>query len=154
MSTEPRIRPKVISAFCENGRILVYPITDHVTGETVWRTFGGGIELGERSTDALRREVLEETGHEVDGPALLGLLEISFTWNGAVEHEICFVFHARFRDASVYEQEIVRGVEANGDELLARWMSLDDFGQDRRLVPEGLLDLLRRSQDPAPPSAR
>ena len=41
-----------------------------------WSVPGGTLEHGEYLTDAVRREVLEETGVEVEVGALLGILEL------------------------------------------------------------------------------
>jgi ADP-ribose pyrophosphatase YjhB (NUDIX family) len=41
-----------------------------------WSIPGGTLEYGEYLTDAVRREVLEETGIEVDVGDLLGILEL------------------------------------------------------------------------------
>jgi 8-oxo-dGTP diphosphatase len=44
--------------------------------EGLWSVPGGMLEHGEYLTDAVRREVLEETGIEVDVGDLLGILEL------------------------------------------------------------------------------
>ncbi len=39
-------------------------------GETYYTTVGGGVEAGESSVQAAKREVLEETGYNIDEPRL------------------------------------------------------------------------------------
>ena len=141
--TEPgRIRAKVVCAFLDGGRILAYPIQDRLTGVELWRTYGGGMEFGETSVEALRREMREEIGCEIESPVLLGVLEGAFVWNGVAEHEICFVYDARLCDASLYARDDVPGREANGEPIPARWVALSSFTGET-LVPLGLLTLLQ-----------
>lgn len=45
-------------------------------GENLWTIPGGRLEHGEYLSTALRREVKEETGLEVDPGALLGIFEV------------------------------------------------------------------------------
>src|SRR5688500_44669 len=48
----------------------------HDPGAGLWSLPGGRVELGEYLVDALRREVLEETGLDVDVHELVGILEV------------------------------------------------------------------------------
>jgi len=63
----PRIR--VAPVILRDGAVL---LIRHVKGDrTYWLLPGGGVEYGESLADALRREVREETGLDVDvGPLL------------------------------------------------------------------------------------
>lgn len=56
------IRPRAICLFRRADRILVSFAIDPRTGGRYARTIGGAIEFGERSEDAVRREVREELG--------------------------------------------------------------------------------------------
>jgi 8-oxo-dGTP pyrophosphatase MutT (NUDIX family) len=68
--SELRIRPAVRAVVLDpDDRVLLVRF-DFPT-RTVWATPGGGIEPGERAPNALRRELLEETGHV---PAAIGPL--------------------------------------------------------------------------------
>jgi ADP-ribose pyrophosphatase YjhB (NUDIX family) len=141
---DERIRPVVICLFRKGGRILVSQAHDAVKQDYFCRPLGGGIEFGERSRDALRREVKEEIGVEVENVRLLGVLENLFTYVGRRWHEIVFVYDAEFVDKSLYGREeiIYRELELAGD-FVARWRSVEEIEADGvRLVPEGLTRLL------------
>ncbi|WP_072482389.1 NUDIX domain-containing protein [Amycolatopsis australiensis] len=56
----PAIRPIVLGVIRRGDALLVFEGRDDVKGETCYRPLGGGIEHGERSEDALRREFREE----------------------------------------------------------------------------------------------
>jgi 8-oxo-dGTP pyrophosphatase MutT (NUDIX family) len=77
------IVPVALAVFRRGDRILVYDLKDLVLGRPFFRPPGGRIEWRERSADALRREIREELGAEVDGVRLLGILENLFTFCGA-----------------------------------------------------------------------
>jgi len=72
-------------------------------GEVFHRPLGGHVEFGEYAADTLRRELTEEIGQQVTDLRLAGVLENIFTWGGATEHEIVFIYAASFADPAAYE---------------------------------------------------
>lgn len=85
-----------VSAFVQDdeGRILLIRRTDN----DLYALPGGGVELGETMTQAVHREVMEETGIEVEVTGLIGIFSdpehlIEFT-NGEVRQEFSICFHA------------------------------------------------------------
>ena len=59
----------------KDGRLLMVRRA-HDPGAGLWSLPGGRVEHGEYLSDALRREVAEETGLEVDVQELVGILEV------------------------------------------------------------------------------
>lgn len=53
----------------ESGHVLLQRRADN----ELWSVPGGAVEVGESVLDALRREVLEETGLEIDADRLVGV---------------------------------------------------------------------------------
>ncbi len=76
------IRAKVICIFRDGRRILVGDAFDPTKNEFFYCPPGGGIEFGESSEEALRREINEELGTDIENPRLLGVLENIFTYDG------------------------------------------------------------------------
>jgi ADP-ribose pyrophosphatase YjhB (NUDIX family) len=79
----------------EAGRILLIRRADN----DLYAIPGGALELGETLTDAASREVLEETGIEVDVTGLVGVFSnphhlIEFT-DGEVRQEFSICFRAQ-----------------------------------------------------------
>lgn len=142
---EARIRAIVICLFRRGDRILVSESFDPSAGEYFCRPLGGGIEFGEQSRDAVRREIREEVGAEVENLELVGVLENLFVYGGAPGHEIVFVYDAEFKDREVYERGGMVGYRMeSGSGFVARWQSPEEItGKNARLVPEGLADLLK-----------
>ncbi|RMS48929.1 MutT/nudix protein, partial [Pseudomonas amygdali pv. photiniae] len=86
--SEPRIRALALCVFHHQGKILVNEFHDVVGKQTLFRPLGGGIEFGERSIDAVVREVYEELGFSISNVRLIGTLESIFTYAGKPGHEI------------------------------------------------------------------
>lgn len=140
-----RIRPIVICLFRSGNRILVSEGYDSSKGDYFCRPLGGGIEFGEQSRDAMLREIMEETGAEVENLRLVGVLENIFMFEGRQGHEIVFVYDAEFADKSFYERDEIHGYESEIDaSFTASWQSLEEIAESRaRLVPETLITLLK-----------
>lgn len=139
-----QIRPIALCVFLNNNRILVFEGHDPVKGETFYRPLGGGIEFGERSEDAVRRELKEELNVDITDLKYLGILENIFTFNSGSYHEVVLVFDGTLIEPGLYEQALIPGKEANGDDIRAMWKSLDEFEPGNLILyPDGLLNLLR-----------
>ncbi len=138
-----QIRPIAICLFRKNGRILVAEGYDSVKGETFYRPLGGGIEFGERSEDALRREMREEINADVSALHYLGVLENIFVFNGKIGHEIVLVYEGELIPYGLYDQAVILGKESNGEGFHVMWKSLNEFREGKSILyPSGLLELL------------
>lgn len=141
--SEPRIRALALCVFHHQGKILVNRFYDASTQQMLSRPLGGGIEFGERSVDAITREVQEELNQSIHDIRLLGTLESIFTYAGKPGHEIVQVFDAQFSDMSLYDQTSLIGHESDGAPFKATWCDSSSFTAKSPLVPEGLYDLLK-----------
>ncbi|MBJ9975145.1 NUDIX hydrolase [Pseudomonas sp. S75] len=139
---EPRIRHLALCIFHHQGRILVNEFVDPVKGSTLYRPLGGGIEFGERSADAIVREIREELDQPITDLRLIGTLESIFTYLGKPGHEVVQVYDARFEDATLYRLPWLEGVESDGAVFRAKWCDSTSFSDASPLVPEGLQALL------------
>ncbi|MEN4751228.1 NUDIX hydrolase [Pseudomonas sp. Ps21-P2] len=139
----PRIRNIAICVFHHQGKILVNAFPDPVKQQTLFRPLGGGIEFGERSADAIVREIREELNLPIRNVRLLGTLESLFTYLGNPGHEVVQVYDAEFAAPELYEQNRLEGQESNGERFTAVWLDSVELSHDGVLVPEGLHELLR-----------
>ncbi len=138
-----QIRPIAIGVFRNQDRILVFEGYEKTRDEIFYRPLGGGIEFGERSEDALRRELMEEINADVGEVRCLGVLENIYRFNNNPYHEIVVVYDGVLNDSGLYEQAVMEGQEANGAGIRAMWKSLDEFRSGKLILyPPGLLDLL------------
>lgn len=139
-----QIRPVALCICRNKDRILVFEGYDPLKGETFYRPLGGGIEFGERSEDAVRRELKEEINVDVGEIRYLGTLENIFIFNGNAYHEIVLIYDGTLTEPGLYDQSMITGKEANGDDIRAMWKSLDEFESGSTILyPNGLLNLLR-----------
>lgn len=105
------------------------------------RPLGGGIELGESSVDAARRELREELDVELEDLDLLGVLENRYELAGEAGHEIVFVYSARLADPAGYDWDERRILDhPAGSPTRVRWRERHDTALP--LVPAGLGALL------------
>ena len=139
----PRIRTIAIGIFRQGNRIFVMEGYDSLKKQTFYRPLGGSIEFGERAQDALKRELREEANAEITNVRYLGTVENIFTYNGEMGHEIVLVYEADFTDKSFYQHESLECYEDDDTPFKAVWKSLDDFGVEGPLYPDGLPDLLK-----------
>ncbi|MCI0617334.1 NUDIX domain-containing protein [bacterium] len=139
-----QIRATALCVFLNKNRILVFEGYDPVKEETFYRPLGGGIEFGERSKDAVRRELKEEINVDMGEVRYLGTLENIFIFNGNSYHEIVLIYDGTLIESGLYEQVVIPGKEANGDDIRAMWKNLEEFeAENLILYPNGLLNLLR-----------
>ena len=135
-----KIRHVAICIFRHRGRILVGRGYDEVKKEHFFRPLGGGVEFGEQAAEAIRREIREELGLEIEDPIQLGVIENRFEYCGKPGHEIVFVFDARFADPDIYTQREIPINEAGWDGP-AQWLNLET-PCPTPLYPQSLEDLL------------
>jgi 8-oxo-dGTP pyrophosphatase MutT (NUDIX family) len=131
------IRNIALGAPVREGHVLVSDGVDRTTGERFHRLLGGGIEFGEHSAQALRREFREELDVTLDAVDLLGVLEDVFTYEGATGHQIAHVYAVRSAalDALPLDAELVVLDEGSA----VRWVRLDTTTP---VWPAGVLGLL------------
>jgi 8-oxo-dGTP pyrophosphatase MutT (NUDIX family) len=141
--SEPHIRHLAICVFHHRGKILVNPFHDPVKQQSLFRPLGGGIEFGEKSIDAIAREIREELDLPIKNVRLLGTLESIFTYLGKPGHEVVQVYDAEFEDPALYAKPWLEGQESNGETFRAVWRDSASLAREGVLVPEGLCELLR-----------
>jgi 8-oxo-dGTP pyrophosphatase MutT (NUDIX family) len=138
-----QIRPIALCVFHNNNCILVFEGYDKAKDEIFYRPLGGGIEFGEKSEDAVRRELKEEINVDITDLKYLGMLENIYTFNGDSYHEVVLVYEGMLVESGLYEQASIRGKEANGDDIHVMWKDLDEFREGKSILyPPGLLKLL------------
>lgn len=147
-----RIRPLAVGVARRNGDVFVEELYDTTAGERFYRPVGGGIEYGEASTDALRREFNEELDVEIDLVDYLGTIENVFTYEGTSGHEVAIVHEIALPPAFAGALP-VEGKEDDGTTYTADWQTLSTIATENvPLYPDGMLALLTEDETHVPPS--
>ncbi len=105
------------------------------------RPLGGSVELGERSLDAVVREIREELDATFVPEGLLGIVENIFELDGELGHEIVFLYIGSFAERDVVPDE-GRAFDDIGSPGWAEWRSITDPPPHVALFPDQLQELL------------
>jgi ADP-ribose pyrophosphatase YjhB (NUDIX family) len=144
-SMQEKVRPVAICVCRDGDRILVAEYYDRKKKQVFHRPLGGTIEFGERGEEAVRRELKEELGAELEAVRFLGALENIFLYEGRRGHELVLVYDGKFSDPAFYKLDELVGDEF-GESFKVVWKHLEEFGSGKPpLYPEGLLQLLAGS---------
>lgn len=131
------IRPISLGIAKKDNKILVGIGYDKVKQETFYRALGGGIEFGETSKDAVKREFQEEIHSDITVGELLGVTENIFTYQGKTGHEIVFLY-----SIEIPNDNFKNDYEINDEvgKYNAVWVNINDFKSGKKIIyPEGFL---------------
>jgi len=143
-----KIRAKAVCLFRRDGKILLAELfklkgQPSEKPEPFVIPVGGGVEFGEHSKDAAIRETLEEISAVVLNIRLLGVVENIFSYDGRPHHEIVFVYEGDLEDETLYELEVVPGIEDNGQTFTCRWFDIKWLREGHiSFSPAGIIDML------------
>ena len=138
--TDRRIRVTARAVVRRGDELLVARERDPSEADRFYVPVGGGVEFGERSEGALRREFREELGVELRNVSYLETYESVFGFDGETRHELWRVYEADIAAARSYEADEFAGYESDGEEFACVWKSLAAFRDgDETLYPEKLV---------------
>lgn len=102
------------------------------------RLLGGHVEFGERSADAVVREIAEELGAELTNTTLLGVVENVFEYAGRPGHEVVFIYGGTIADDVVPAEG---GWFDDDGPIRVEWRRVDT-NTNIPLYPEGAQQLI------------
>jgi ADP-ribose pyrophosphatase YjhB (NUDIX family) len=127
-----KIRPNALAIIEKDGYILASKGVDNVTKEIFYRLLGGGIEFGELSSEAVKREFVEELNAVILNEKFLCIAENIFEYNGEKGHEITFIYKADFQDESLYSQKSIKRIDHDSE--FADWVSVDEIKKGNIII--------------------
>lgn len=139
MPKSGKIRVLALGLIQQGDRLFLSEGYDPAKQETFYRPLGGGIEFGELSQAALKREFMEELDANLTQIQYLGCLESVFVYNGKPGHEIIQLYRCEFEDLTLYQSEQVAFKEGDRQKT-ALWLPLSRFQSgELTLYPANLL---------------
>ncbi|WP_414552305.1 NUDIX hydrolase [Anabaena sp. CCY 0017] len=137
MSKLGKIRVLALGLIRDGERIFVSEGYDSLKQETYYRALGGGVDFGETSQAALKREFQEEIQADLTNINYVGCIESIFICNGKQGHEIIQLYECDFVDSKFYQLESLIFSESKNHQHKALWVDIADFKSGKlRLVPE------------------
>lgn len=131
------IRPIAVAIIKRDNKILVSPKYDYKKDWHFFRLLGGGIEFGETSLQALKREIKEELNKDLINCKLLKVSENIFTYKGKEGHELCFIYEADFKDKIDYDFDNLSILDKKEDKAI--WVELTKENVDK-ITPKISID--------------
>ncbi|MDJ0726146.1 MAG: NUDIX hydrolase [Prochloraceae cyanobacterium] len=131
-----KIRLLALGLIKKDDRLFLSRGFDPIKDRTFYRAMGGGVDFGETSLDALKREFIEEINAEITNIKYLDCLENIFVFNGSPGHEIIQLYQCDFVDRKFYEIDTISFKEGKREKT-ALWVESDRFKSgELSLVPE------------------
>ncbi len=126
-AVNPRQRVAAYAVVVADGMLLLTQLAARTGAEGRWNLPGGGLELEESPTDAVVREVLEETGQAVDDIRFVEVMTqhwVGHSPRGAEDyHAVRLIHTARCARPT---RPVVHDV--GGSTADARWVRLEELG--------------------------
>jgi 8-oxo-dGTP diphosphatase len=90
----------------DNGQILLCRLSPEVVShQGMWTLPGGGLEFGEHPEEGMVREIMEETGFEVQAADLLGINSITRDDAKEAFQSIQIIYHAQITGGTLRFEE-------------------------------------------------
>ena len=126
-----------------NNRILVHRNInkDH------YCLIGGRVEIGESSEDAIKREVKEELGKEIEIDGYISTVENFFEMKGSKYHEYMFIYQAEFKEEKdKLIEDTLQNMEGK-DFLRYEWLDLNKI-DNYTVLPKVIKEILKEDKYP------
>lgn len=138
-----KIRVLALGIIQHGDRLFLGEGYDRVKDKVFYRALGGGVDFGETSLDALKREFQEELQAELTNIEYRACIENIFIYKGKPKHEIIQLYRCDFVDPKFYELEEIPFAEGKRKKI-ARWVDLQRLESgELYLVPEGFLQYVK-----------
>lgn len=126
-----------------NGKILLHRNVN--SGH--YALIGGRVEIGESSTDTIKREIKEELGKDIKITGYISTIENFFEIKGSKYHEIMFVHKIEFTNEEDQKIEYTMKNIEGKEYLQYEWIDLDII-DEYQLLPKAMKDVLKENRFP------
>ena len=118
-------------------------LTHHTIGKDHFTLPGGRVKAGESSITALRREIKEEMGFDIEYVRPVSLIENFFEMKNNNYHELLFTHEVKFKNEELYKLSRYEAIEEEKKgKLEFVWMDIDKLN-DRILLPKKMYKVIK-----------
>jgi ADP-ribose pyrophosphatase YjhB (NUDIX family) len=119
-----RFNYRVVGIALHGDQVLLH----RAENDDFWSLPGGRVHLLEPSEEALKREIREELGVEIQVERLVWVVENFFEYNDIAYHEFALYFLMMFpSDSCLYEQDEPFAGNEEGVRLIFKWHQRDEL---------------------------
>lgn len=142
MNQPNQIRTLALGLIRDGDRTFLSEGYDPVKQQTFYRALGGGVDFGETSYDALKREFQEELQAELTNIKYLGCIKNLFIFKGQQGHEIIQLYQCDFVESKFYQLDQLEFTEGESKQT-ALWMNIEQCKSgELHVVPEQFIEYL------------
>ena len=142
MNQPNQIRTLALGLIRDGDRTFLSEGYDPVKQQIFYRALGGGVDFGETSYDALKREFQEELQAELTNIKYLGCIENLFIFKGQQGHEIIQLYQCDFVESKFYKLDQLEFTEGESQQT-ALWMNIEQCKSGEvHVVPEQFIEYL------------
>ena len=127
------IRPIALGIALKDNKLLVSKGYDSKKDSYFYRCLGGGIEFGETSDVALKREFKEELDIEIEVKEFLGISENIFEFEGKKGHELVLFYRIEIPEEYL-KDTYVQYEDADDSFRDAYWVDVEDFKNGSKII--------------------
>ena len=138
-----KLNVRAAGIIIHNNKILTHRNinSDH------YALIGGRIQIGEDSETALKREIKEETGREINITGYIATIENFFEMKSEKYHEIMFIHKAEFvNEQDQIIEDTIKNIEGK-EYLKYEWLDLDKL-DEYNLLPIAAKEILKNGKFP------
>lgn len=138
-----KLNVRAAGIIIHNNKLLVHKDinSDH------YALIGGRVKIGEDSETALKRELQEELGKNIEITRYVSTIENFFEMKESKYHEILFVHQAEFIEEEDKKIEYTLKNAEGKDYLKYEWLDLDKIDQ-YTLLPKAIKSVLKENKFP------
>ena len=126
-----------------NGKVLAH----RNINSNHYALIGGRVEIGEDSSNTIKREVKEELGKDIEITGYIATIENFFEMKGSKYHEILFIHKAEFTEEEDQKIECTMKNIEGKDYLQYEWLDLRKI-DEYPLLPIVVKDILKENKFP------
>jgi len=138
-----KLNVRAAGIMIHNNKLLTHKSID----KDHYALIGGRITIGENSATTIKREIMEETGKEIEILGYAGTIENFFEMDSKKYHEIMFVHQIEFVNEEDKKIEYtLSNIEGNKN-LQYEWIDLNKI-DEYEILPKAIKEILKERKFP------